>query len=175
MRSGAGFVCVAMLSGVVTAAWAGGGPSPKPRPGLIVPQKSIDVLALQMSPQTVKARLGRPQRVERSSESETGRPIYDWIYTRRKLVATFRRIKGKRLALAGISTTNTRQRTRHGGRVGLTAGTLRARVPGLDCRSNGGSERWCTLGASLPLGHPQTAFVLRKGRVREVSILITWP
>jgi len=146
---------------------------PKAKPGLIVPQKSIDALTLGMTPEAVRARFGRPQRTERSSESETGHPIKSWLYTRRGIEAEFRRVKGQRLTLAGLSTTSSRLRTSGGARVGSSASALRARLSGLDC-GDVQDQRWCTIGSGR-LGSRQTIFVLRNGRVREIRILVAFP
>lgn len=93
---------------------------------------------------------------------------------RKALTATLRQVKRRRQTLAGLSTTSPKQRTKAGARVGSSAAALRVKVSGLDC-SNVQGERWCTLGIDLPLGSPQTIFVLRHGRVREVRILLTFP
>lgn len=47
------------------------------------------------------------------------------------------------------------------------------KVAGLDC-GDADAERWCTVGSGRPFGTPQTVFVLRRDRLREVRILLTF-
>ncbi len=145
----------------------------KTKAGRIVPQRSIDLLVLRMTPATVRARFGTPQRIRHLSESETGKPITKWIYSKREIVATFRQVKGKRKTLAGISTSSRKQSTRSGAKIGITESALRGKVAGLDC-GGADAERWCTIGSGRPFGTPQTVFVLRRDRLREVRILLTF-
>src|SRR4051812_17146920 len=52
---------------------------PIPR-NLIIPEQGMAGVRLRMSPEQVRAALGRPDQVRRSSESETGVPILSWRY-----------------------------------------------------------------------------------------------
>ncbi len=164
-------LAVAVLLGALAATACGTSDVSKPKPGRIVLQKSIDRASLRMTPSAVRARLGSPQRTSRSSESETGRPIISWIFTRRRLVLKFRQLEDKGRRLTDISTTSPKRRTKGGARVGISEALLRKRVSGLDCFQME-RQRWCTLGSGA--GRPQTIFTLRRNRVTEVRIILTF-
>ena len=144
------------------------------RSGVIVPQHSIDRLVLGMTPRRVRELYGRPDSVERSGESETGKPISTWRYTGRRLDAMFRHVDGHQFSLAGLFTTSPRQRTASGVRVGISERQLTRRLEGLDCGPTDPGQRWCTLGSGQD-GKRQTLFVVRKDRVTEVRILLAFP
>jgi hypothetical protein len=146
----------------------------RPHPGLIVPQRSIDRLALGMTPAAVRRIYGKPDAVKQLSESETGKPINDWLYRKRGLTAEFRQVNGSRLSLAGVFTTSARHRTRSGGGVGSTERQLTGGLDGVHCGPTDPGQRWCTLGGGA-IGSPQTVFVLRRGRVTEVRVILTFP
>jgi hypothetical protein len=139
-----------------------------------VPQHSIDRLYLGMASSQVRRLLGRPDRVEHSSESETGKPISDWVYRKSGLTAEFRRVKDGRVSLAGISTTSRGERTASGLGIDSTERELRRDLGAVQCISTDLGQRWCSIGKGA-LGSPETLFVLRRGRVTEVRVLITFP
>lgn len=145
-----------------------------PRAGLIVPQRSIDRLALGMTPARVRELFGEPDSVEDFSESESGAPILDWRYHKRGITAEFRDVKGSRSTLAGIFTTSAHQRTASDRGVGSTEAELSHDLDGLDCGAADPGQRWCTLGGDS-VGSAQTVFVIRRGAVTEVRVLITFP
>jgi hypothetical protein len=139
-----------------------------------VPQRSIDRLALGLTPAQVRRVFGAPVRVKRLSESESGKPIVDWLYPERGMTAEFRRVKDGRMTLAGIFTTSADQRTASGDGVGSSEAQLARGLDGVDCGPGDPGQRWCTLGGES-LGSPQTVFVLRGREVTEVRVLITYP
>lgn len=147
------------------------GPSQQPQPGLIVPQRSIDRLALGMTPIEVRRLFGRPDSTDRASESETGKPIYIWTYREQGLRAAFRARSG-RVSLDDIETTMSAHRTASGAGVASTEAELEASIDGLHCAPTNPGERWCTLGPATN-GSPQTVFVIRRGKVTAVRVLIT--
>jgi len=169
--SGIALLAAGCLGAAIFVAAPGEAAREGARPGRIVPQRSIDVLVLGVRPATVRARFGKRQRVRHLSESGSGKPITAWVYSRRKIVASFRHVKSKRMTLAEISTTSRRQRTQSGARIGITESTLKEKVAGLDC-GDADAERWCTIGRGLVHGKPQTVFVLRRDRLREVRIVL---
>ena len=141
--------------------------------GLIVPQQSIDKLKLGMTPAAVRQVFGKPDAVQQASESETGKPIDDWLYRRRGLTAEFRQVTNGRFSLAGVFTTSPQERSASGAGVGRTERQLKAALTGLDCGPGDPGERWCTVGGNTPDAR-QTVFFLRSGRVTEVRVLITY-
>jgi hypothetical protein len=175
--AGASVAVVVSVAAALAAASCGGGTrdarTPAPLAGRIVVQASIDRLALGMSPTEVRRIYGEPEAVKHYSESETGKPIDDWVYRRRSLVAEFREVRDGRLSLAGITTFSRRQRTESGIGVGSTEAELTREIDGADCGETDPGERWCTVGGG-GRDAAQTVFVLRRGKVTEVRVLITF-
>lgn len=121
-----------------------------PRARLIVPQRSIDRLALGMTPARVRELYGEPDRVEDFSESESGSPILAWRYHKRGITAEFRDVKGTDSTLAGIFTTSAHQRTASEVGVGSTEAELSHNLDGLDCGPADPGQRWCRSLTSTP-------------------------
>lgn len=75
------------------------------RPGLIVPQRSIDRVSLGMTRSKVRHVYGAPTAVRSLAESETGKPIVQWTYRRQQLIVRFR---GPHLVAGQVLTTSRR-------------------------------------------------------------------
>jgi len=146
---------------------------PPPRRGLIVPQRSIDTLALGMSAEDVRRLYGRPDTVKRFSASETGTPIEDWLYRHKGMTVELHRMGAGRFELKALFTTSAAQRTEAGAGVGSSLEEVTRAVDDIDCGREDPGERWCTLGGDA-IGDPQTVFMLRRGKVFKVVVIETF-
>ena len=126
----------------------------------IVPQQSIAGVRLQMSQAAVRGRLGTPIRIVRGS-NEFGR------FTEFRYPALRVSFQGNS-AVTNISTTRRSERTARGVGVGSTEREVRARVRGVQCKTEFGF-RHCFLGRFLPGGRV-TDFQIRRGRVIRIDI-----
>jgi hypothetical protein len=165
------YIAAAVVAGSCVVAGCGhddAAPAPAPRAGLIVPQHSVDSIALGMSQAQVRRLLGQPTNTVNlgvsDSETYAGQPIYEWRYPSRRLTVDFRSVKGRSLSVSAVETTSGRLRTESGAGVGVTQDELSARVEHLDC-----ADSVCTLGGRT-VDQPQTVFELRGDRVAVVRV-----
>jgi hypothetical protein len=123
---------------------------------MIVPQRSIAGITLEMSKAQVRAKLGAPPRVRRG-RNDFG-AWTQFVYPR--VDVTFQ--SGN--AVTALQTTSPKERTVRGAHVGSTKAELRARVRGLKCEPG-----HCFLG-SFTAGKRVTDFFLRRGRVTRIVV-----
>ena len=123
---------------------------------LVVPQRSIAGITLEMSKAQVRAKLGTPPRVRRG-RNDFG-AWTQFVYPR--VEVTF---QGGN-AVTGLQTTSPKERTAGGAHVGSTKAQLLARVNGLKCETG-----HCFLG-SFTAGKRVTDFFLRRGRVTRIVV-----
>lgn len=143
-----------------------------PPPKLIVPGTGIDGIGVRMSESQVRARLGRPARVERMSEGHTGVPIGRWIYPARGLAVSLHGEPPRR-RVAEVSTRSRIHRTREGVGVGTTESQLEAALDEVECGRGDAGSRWCTIG-DVDEDGVQTVFEVRGGRVTEAWVTIDY-
>ena len=127
-----------------------------PARAIIVPQRSIAGVALDMTKAQVRAKLGAPPRV-RNGRNDFG-VWTQFVYPR--VEVTF---QGGN-AVTGLQTTSPKERTAGGAHVGSTKAQLLARVNGLKCETG-----HCFLG-SFTAGKRVTDFFLRRGRVTRIVV-----
>ncbi|MFL6067410.1 MAG: hypothetical protein ACJ74N_06695 [Gaiellaceae bacterium] len=128
---------------------------------VIVVQRSIGGVKLQMTKAQVRAKLGRPMRVHVGS-NEFG-TFVEKVYKR--VTVTFQ--SGDRVT--NVSTTSPLEQTASGVGVGSTKSQVKTKVPNVTCKNESGFKH-CFVGAFLP-GRTVTDFRLRNnGRVSSVSI-----
>jgi hypothetical protein len=128
---------------------------------VIVVQRSIGGVKLQMTKAQVRAKLGRPLRVHVGS-NEFG-TFTEKVYKR--VTVTFQ--SGDRAT--NVRTTSPLERTASGVSVGSTTSQVKAAVHNVTCKNESGFKH-CFVGAFLP-GRTVTDFRLRNnGRVSSVSI-----
>jgi len=128
---------------------------------VIVVQRSIGGVKLQMTKAQVRATLGRPMRV-RVLANEFG-TVRELFYKR--VTVTFQ--SGDRVT--NVRTTSPLEQTASGVGVGSTKSQVKAAVHNVTCKNESGFKH-CFVGAFLP-GRTVTDFRLRKnGRVSSVSI-----
>jgi len=128
---------------------------------VIVVQRSIGGVKLQMTKAQVRAKLGRPMRV-RVLANEFG-TVRELFYKR--VTVTFQ--SGDRVT--NVRTTSPLEQTASGVGVGSTKFQVKAAVHNVTCKNESGFKH-CFVGAFLP-GRTVTDFRLRNnGRVSSVSI-----
>ena len=127
---------------------------------VIVVQRSIGGIALQMTRAQVRATLGRPLRV-RTGANEFGSFT---VLVYRRVTVTLQ--SGPRVT--AVQTTSPLERTAPGVGVGSAVADVRAHVRGIRCRNESGF-RHCFVGSFVP-GHRVTDFRIRGGRVASVSV-----
>jgi hypothetical protein len=146
------FVVAAVLALALTASSAR---------AVIVVQRSIGGVKLQMTKAQVRAKLGRPMRVHVGS-NEFG-TFTEKVYKR--VTVTFQ--SGDRVT--NVRTTSPLEQTAGGVGVGSTKSQVKAGVHNVTCKNESGFKH-CFVGAFLP-GRTVTDFRLRNnGRVSSVSI-----
>ncbi len=128
---------------------------------VIVVQRSIGGVKLQMTKAQVRAKLGRPMRVHvGSNEFGTFTEKVD-----KRVTVTFQ--GGERVT--NVSTTSSLEQTASGVGVGPTKFQVKAGVHNVACKNESGLKH-CFVGAFLP-GRTVSDFRLRNnGRVSSVSI-----
>jgi len=128
---------------------------------VIVVQRSIGGVKLQMTKAQVRAKLGRPMRVRVGSNAFG--TFTEKVF--RRVTVTFQ--SGDRVT--NVSTKSPLEQTASGVGVGSTKFQVRAGVPNATCKNEFGF-RHCFVGAFLP-GRTVTDFRLgNNGRVKSVSI-----
>ena len=127
---------------------------------VIVVQRSIGGVKLQMTKAQVRAKLGRPMRV-RVGSNEFG-TFVEKVY--RRVTVTFQ--SGDRVT--AVRTTSPLEHTGRDVGVGSTEAQLKAGVRNVRCRNTPGFKI-CAGGRFLP-GRTVTDFRLRNGRVSAVTI-----
>jgi hypothetical protein len=123
---------------------------------VIVPQRSIAGVELEMTKAQVRSVLGDPRRVVHGT-NEFGRYT---VFRYRRLSVTFQGGAN----VTHVQTNRLRERTVRGAGVGSTRGELRARVVGIRCR-----PRFCFKGRFLP-GRRVTVFRFCDGIVTRVEV-----
>jgi hypothetical protein len=118
---------------------------------VIVVQRSIGGVKLQMTKAQVRAKLGRP------IGSGGGRVYYSLVWV------------GFRLGrVTEVTTTHSNQRTRSGVSVDSTEAAVKRAYPSVTCAPSGGFRR-CRLGSGDP-GTRATDFLIGHGRVLQVTV-----
>ena len=145
---------VSTLAAVATAVAA------PPAGALIVPQRSISGIKLDMTRGQVESALGRPLRTD-TGRNEFG-PFTTLVY-RGGLSVNFQGNRG----VTAITVTGNTDRTSGGVGVGSTEQRVRDRVRGANCQTFGGF-RSCTVGSTEP-GRRVTEFRIRNGRVSAIT------
>jgi transcription elongation factor GreA len=126
----------------------------------VVPQSGIAGVELRMTRAQVRVRLGSPVRVK-SGRNEFG-SYTNFIYAH--VTVMFQ--SGSRVT--ALRTSAQGERTVRGVGVGSSEAAVKAKVPGVRCRTEFGS-RHCFVGKFLP-GRVVTDFRLRKGRVSSIVV-----
>ncbi|MFN2468587.1 MAG: hypothetical protein ABR521_10725 [Gaiellaceae bacterium] len=128
----------------------------------IVLQKGIGGATLDMTEAQVRAKLGHPFRTVRGT-NDFG-PYTTLTYKRPPLRVSFQGNAGA----TSIDTSSPAQRTARGIGVGSTVAEVKARVPGVKCKTEFG-YRHCYVGRWTP-GMRVTDFAIKAGKVSRVSI-----
>jgi hypothetical protein len=136
--------------------------APAAAQALIQIDRGIGGARLNNTRAEVRAALGRPSRV--STGTNDFGPFVTYRYRGAGITVSF---QGRR-RVSAVSTTGRGDRTRRGVGVGSTESAVRNRVPGVHCETIAGS-RSCHTG-SLRAGERVTDFLIRRGRVRRVTV-----
>lgn len=150
MKRLSGFAVTVALAAVAAPAHA----------GVIVPQHGINGVRVGQTERTVLARLGPPVQIRRGS-NEFGR--YQELRYRGLTVS----MQGGR-RVTSVTTRSSVHRTRSGVGVGTTLAVLKTKVHGVQCTTFSGI-RHCVVGVE-EAGRQVTAFLVRRGRVRVVTV-----
>jgi hypothetical protein len=146
---------------LVTLAWVGGASA------LIVPQKSIAGIELNMTRPEVKDKKGQPDRIVHGT-NDFG-PYTQFIYRNAagKLMATFQGNEGA----TGIFTNRPTQKTAEGVHVGSPESALHDAYPHLHCRTESSDFRHCWTGR-FRAGHKVTDYRIRMstGNVKSITV-----
>ena len=127
---------------------------------VIIVQRGIGGVTLQMTKAQVRATLGRPRRV-RTGTNEFG-GFRELVY--RRVTVTFQ--SGSRVS--GVRTTSRLERTGKDVGVDSSVADVKAHVKGVRCRNEAGF-RHCFVGKFLP-GRTVTDFRIQNGHVSSVSV-----
>jgi hypothetical protein len=138
--------------------------SAAPAEAKIVVQRSMKGIGLGMTVREVRDRLGAPDRISFRHDEIQGRVrVYAYGLTR----ASFS--PGDQARVNTISTTSRHERTSRGIGVGSARAQVAAKVPGVRCRVEFGTDH-CYVGSFNP-GRRVTDFLIgANGRVRRVTI-----
>jgi hypothetical protein len=133
---------------------------------IIVPQRSIAGIALNMTGDQVKAQAGEPDAIHHGT-NDFGKFT---VYRYRRLKVTFLGSPGNQ-RVTGVSTTRRRQHTAKGIHVGSTETALRTAYPGAHCRTESPSFRHCWTG-HLQAGRRVTDYRIGilSGRVKLITV-----
>ena len=146
---------------VVTLVWAGAASA------LIVPQKSIAGIELNMTRPEVKDKKGQPDRIIHGT-NDFG-PYTQFIYRNPagKLTATFQGNAGA----TGVWTNRETQKTAEGVHVGSPESALHDAYPRLHCRTESSDFRHCWTGRFRP-GRKVTDYRIRMstGNVKGITV-----
>ena len=149
------------VAGVATLIWAGAASA------LIVPQKSIAGIELNMTRPEVKDKKGQPHRIVHGT-NDFG-PYTQFIYRNAngKLTATF---QGNASATA-VRTNRRTQKTAEGVRVGSPESALHDAYPRLHCRTESSDFRHCWTGRMRP-GRRVTDYWIgiASGNVKRITV-----
>ena len=127
---------------------------------VIVPQRGIAGVRLEITKAQVRAALGAPSVVVHGSNDFGSFTVYRY----RGLRVTF---QGNR-TVTSVFTTRVSERTAAGVGVGSTEGQVRAKVRGVRCRTESGF-RHCFVGRFLA-GKRVTDFRIKRGHVTSVTV-----
>jgi hypothetical protein len=134
---------------------------------LIVPQKSIAGIELNMTRPEVKDKKGQPDRIVHGT-NDFG-PYTQFIYKNAngKLMASFQGNQG----VTGIFTNRATQRTAEGVHVGSPESALHDAYPRLHCRTESSDFRHCWTGRFRP-GRKVTDYRIgiATGRVKSITV-----
>jgi hypothetical protein len=146
---------------LVTLVWVAGASA------LIVPQKSIAGIELNMTRPEVKDKKGQPDRIVHGT-NDFG-PYTQFIYRNAagKLMATFQGNEGA----TGIFTNRPTQKTAEGVHVGSPESALHDAYPHLHCRTESSDFRHCWTGR-FRAGHKVTDYRIRMstGNVKSITV-----
>jgi hypothetical protein len=146
---------------LVALVWVGAAPA------LIVPQKSIAGIELNMTRPEVKDKKGQPDRIVHGT-NDFG-PYTQFIYKNPngKLMASFQGNQG----VTGIFTNRATQRTAEGVHVGSPESALHDAYPRLHCRTESSDFRHCWTGRFRP-GRKVTDYRIgiATGHVKSITV-----
>jgi hypothetical protein len=133
-----------------------------PAGGVIVPQKGMAGVRLGWTNEQVRATLGDPLRIVRGTNDFGAYTIFRYPY---RVQVVFQ----GNVTVTSVTTTGRRERTVSGAGVATSETRLRALLPAVRCRTEGGVFRHCWLGRFVP-GRRVTDFQIRGGLVRRVVV-----
>jgi hypothetical protein len=133
-----------------------------PAGGVIVPQKGMAGVRLGWTKEHVRATLGDPLRIVRGTNDFGAYSIFRYPH---RVQVVF---QGD-VTVTSVTTTGGRERTVSGAGVATSEARLRALLPAVRCRTDGGAFRHCWLGRFEP-GRRVTDFHIRAGLVRRVVV-----
>jgi hypothetical protein len=136
-----------------------------PAGAVIVPQKGMIGLRLQMTAKAVRAAKGAPDRARRINHPIMGR-VAQYRYGRTTVLFDGRRARAR---VVSLTTRDVDERTARGIGVGSSRAAVRARVAGVTCRTEFGVSH-CYVGR-FEAGRRVTDFRLtRNARVASVTV-----
>jgi hypothetical protein len=130
--------------------------------GVIVPQKGMAGVRLGWTKDQVRSALGDPLRIVRGTNDFGPYTIFRYPY---RVQVVF---QGD-VSATSVTTTGRHERTVSGAGVGSSESQLRALVPAVRCRTEGGVFRHCFYGR-FEAGRRVTDFQIRDGLVRRVVV-----